>query len=132
MNYRNLNYKNLFGAFRVRQPLPLSSFGLGLYARENGWTSQTNNGGFEHRGFFRARGLRWEGFIREAPGRLEFFVKDPPITFIRNSRWGACFHSHPNGWYFVTFVPGETPPDADSGIVAITRVLAETFRPGGR
>ena len=94
-----------------------------------------------------ARGLRPAGLAIKVPdGRVFFFIHNPPIGFIRESRWAGCFHQLSNvgpvhalfrtvigkpvdGWYYITFAHAETPQGPDEGIAGVNRVLNSAIRP---
>lgn len=96
------------------------------YSVENGW----QRSGDSWTGFFRANGMRWPGRVRVNSGEPSFFIKNPPIAFIRSSEWSGCFHGAGDGWYAVNVYGDEF--DVDSGIAAINKVLHVAFRPGQR
>ncbi len=98
------------------------------FSRDLGWTSEAQReGGTVHRGFFRATGLRWQGYVRQKSGKLDFFVLNPPIQMIRDTQFSGCFHARNDGWWFIGFRPEALPPDVDSGIAAVQHVLKTAF-----
>ena len=98
------------------------------YNQDMGWKRQgVANGSYLYRGYYRTKGLHWPGYVQQAGRRITFFIKDPPLGFVRSSRWGGCFHMQTNGWTLVTFKPGEVPKDIDSGIFAISQVLKDSI-----
>lgn len=98
------------------------------YARELGWTSQpSREGGTIHQGYYRALGLRWDGYVHQTFKGLDFFILNPPIQLIRDTNFGGCFHARNDGWWLVAFKPDAKPSDLDSGVAAIQHVLLNAF-----
>lgn len=103
---------------------------LTTYAEDLGWRPRPRpDGVVVHVGSFRALGLEWEGCVYENQGDLQFFMKNPPISMIRKTEYGGCFHaSQTPGWFKVSFMPGATPSGLSSGIAAINVMLSEVYK----
>lgn len=100
------------------------------YARELGWSTQPGSpGGTVHRGYYRAFGLRWDGYVYQSSKGLDFYILNPPMELIRDTDFGGCFHTAGNdGWWLIAFKPYAKPADLDSGVAAIQYVLLNAFQ----
>lgn len=100
---------------------------LPSYAQDHGWTPQRSwDGTITYTGYFRITGLRWEGRVtQQRNGSLHFEINNPPIAYIRDSEWAGCFHALQGKWMWVTFK--RQPPDIDSGIAAINKILKSVY-----
>lgn len=111
---------------RLQNRLPRS--GVRTFSRDLGWTSEFQcDGSKVHRGLFMAVGLRWQGYVHQKSGKLEFFIQNPPIQMIRDTEFSGCFHARNDGWWFIGFKPEALPADLDSGIAAVQHVLRTAF-----
>lgn len=110
--------------FQNRTAVPVRT-----YARELGWTSQpSREAGTIHRGYFRALGLRWDGYVYQTSKGLDFYILNPPIQLIRDTDFSGCFHAANDGWWRITFKPYALACDLDSGVAAIQHVLLNAFQ----
>ena len=104
------------------------------YAQDMGWAVKALPDGMVYRGYFRAKGLRWQGQIQCAPdGRILVFIENPPLGFIRSTEWAGCFHATSTGkWFQVTFKPYAPAKDVDGAIAAVNKILGVSIRATNR
>ena len=98
------------------------------YAYELGWRGHEEDEDTVYRGQYRARGLRYEGWIVETKaGKLTFYILNPPLDLLRETDFGGCFHYNNGEWWLIGFKPFDRPADAASGIAAIQKSLLVAF-----
>ena len=122
---------NFFFNFGGARQSTFATTATRTYSEDCGWTVTNNNesGWLQHDGYFRAAGQRWRGAVIENGSSRNYWIQQPPIGFIRGTRWEGCFHAIGNeNWWQITFVPGLEPNDVDSGLVAITKILQQCFK----
>jgi len=98
------------------------------YEKENGWHKDSAG---DYRGFYRVKGLRFEGVIESRPSvsaPFKFFILDPPRSFLRGEH-SACYHKQgrENGKvkYFIHF--SRKPKDITTGITHVEMELARAI-----
>ena len=98
------------------------------YAQELGWTARRDGKSAVYSGHYRARGIRYEGWIvTKSGGKLLFYILNPPLALLRETEFGGCFHFNNDDWWLIGFHPGDQPTDVCSGIAAIQKALMEAF-----
>jgi len=98
------------------------------YADELGWTRRRAPDGAAFTGYYRASGLRYEGWVVEHDDKLLFYILRPPMNLLRETDFSGCFHARNDGWWLVSFKPDDRPADAASGIASIQKALRDAFR----
>lgn len=95
------------------------------YWEDAGWS---RNGNF-YRGNFQTPYGAYEGSIEQrSPNEFVFSILRPPQEVLSSSH-GLCFNPRRRGWFEVHM--STRPKDVSSGIIAVERVIAESFRNGG-
>lgn len=101
------------------------------YVEDMGWAPRRDDALISDGSFRIPCGFEWQGIARRGvSGQCEFFIKNPPIPYLRQTRWGGCFHSQGEGWYLVGVhaVNNHGPiTDISSGIASINDILAQTY-----
>ena len=83
-------------------------------------------------GYYRTPWGSFEGYVLHAKGkRPQFFIVQPPAALKNHIHW-ICFHDtgQLNDTYSIHFSPA--PTDADTGILAVEKVLGEALAQQGR
>lgn len=98
------------------------------YRQQLGWQSRESGDDLIFTGQYRVSGLRYDGWVRrDASRKLSFFIRNPPIEWLRDTEYGGCFHPRNDGWWLIGFKPNDTPADVSSGIAAIQKALGCAF-----
>lgn len=91
------------------------------YLIQQGW-KLTHGLERQWEGYYRTRYGSYKGKI-ERSSSPKFYIHNPPEP-LRQHHW-ACFTELPGGWYSAHFK--KLPKDADSGVMAIERLINEAF-----
>jgi len=97
------------------------------YAQDLGWRTEWTAQGTIYIGYYRAPGLRYEGWVDDNRGKLQFYIRKPPINLLHDTDFGGCFHPRNNDWWLITFKPYDLPADLSSGVAAIQKALRRAF-----
>jgi hypothetical protein len=91
------------------------------YWQERGWTRKGNT----YTGSYRTRYGAFFGQIAQHSGNdIEFLLYQPSAEIQQHSHW-VCFQHQGKDWYLVHM--GRRPADVSSGILAIERLISESF-----
>lgn len=92
------------------------------YWQEQGWIKF----GGEYRGHYKTSHGRWRGLIRENfTGDYSFYIFNPP-GIMRDSVHWDCLQHKGNGRYWIHF--SNKPRDVSSGIIAVEKLITNSFR----
>lgn len=96
------------------------------YWREQGWQESPS----AFKGFYRTPCGEFRGEIKKGFGHNhEYYIVNPPSELRRHPHW-VCFLHRGNGRYLLHF--SRRPKDVDSGIMAMERMIRESFERYGR
>lgn len=118
-----------FSALKRRFSSILINRSSKTYLSEKGWRRFKSYPGYEWQGYYRTRYGSFKGRVRQGSASTlphSFYVYKPPEALKLKHPHSACFSSQGNGWYSVHFK--RAPKDADSGVMAIQRILTESIR----
>src|SRR5690349_17233710 len=115
---------SILSLFRRGQPKAAPK----TYDQDLGWARKETMDGTVYTGYFRAVGLRYEGWILQQRKSLQFYILKPPIQLLRDTEFGGCFHAQNDGWWLIAFKPYHAPRDASSGIAAVQKALLRAFQ----
>lgn len=91
------------------------------YWQSNGWV-KTKKG---YTGYYKTDFGKWWGLVQENyRGNYSFYILDPPDE-VTNSEHGPCFFYLGDRAHFIHF--SKKPKDVSSGILAIEKVICESF-----
>ena len=92
------------------------------YWANRGWKRKGN----QFRGRYFVNDKSYLGQMKESPsGRVDLFIKNPPVSKLRKHSHWECFHKKGKGWYFIHLNNGEDINITD-GILGVERLLKET------
>lgn len=93
------------------------------YLKQQGWKLTNSRSSLQWEGFYRSRFGSFKGKV-ESLSSPRFYLYNPPQVLRRHSHW-VCFSDQGGGWYAAHF--RTVPKDLDSGVMAIERIIHESF-----